>query len=116
MATESSRPLVRPFDRYGRLEWVAVALAVLTGLIHVYLGVTRGVPPFTVAGVGFFLGVAVFLTRYWRRAFYLVAAVFAAVQVLLWVLGGMRFFQVGVVDKLVQVALVAVALALYRSG
>jgi len=107
---------VRPLDAHAPLHWAAVALAAVSGVIHVYLGVVEGIPPFVVAGVGFFVGIAVFLTRFWRRLFYPVAAVFAFVQIALWLAGGMRFFTLGVVDKVVQAAFVVVVLYLYRVG
>lgn len=114
--TAASREPVLAVDSRSGLEWVAAGLAVVTGVIHLSLGLTRGIPQFTAAGVGFLLGVAVFLTRYWRRPFYLVAALYAAVQVVLWVQGGMRLFEIAVVDKAVQVAFVAVVLYLYWRG
>lgn len=113
--TETRTPLVRPFDTHATLHWVAVALAGVTGLIHLSLGLANGIAPFVVAGVGFLVGIAVFLSRYWRRWLYLVAAAFALVQVVLWLAAGMRFFAIGVVDKAVQVAFVAVTLYLWRT-
>lgn len=112
MATGTERGRVARTDLDG-LEWLAVALALATGGVHVYLGVVDDLFSFVLAGVGFFAGVAVYLTRYWRRWFYPVAAAYAGVQVVLWLAFGMRNFELGVVDKTVQVALVAVALALY---
>jgi len=97
-------------------EWLAVLLAVVTALIHIYLGVTEGLTPFVLAGIGFLLGAVVFLTAYWRRWFYLVAALFAAVQIVLWIVAGMRFFQIGAADKVVQALFVVVVLYLYRAG
>jgi len=95
------------------LHWLAVALALGTGLVHLYLGFVYGLAPFVLAGVGFLVGVVVFFTRYWRPWFYLVAALYAAVQVVLWLASGMRFFQLGFVDKVFQAALVLVVLYLY---
>jgi hypothetical protein len=112
MATGTERSRVARTGLDGP-EWLAVALAVATGVVHVYLGVVDDLLVFVLAGVGFFAGVAVFFTRYWRRWFYLVAAAYAGAQVALWLAFGMRNFELGVVDKTVQVALVAVALVLY---
>ena len=112
--TETRGTAIRPTAAYGTLHWLAVALAAVTGAIHVYLGVVEGILPFTIAGVGFFVGIAVFLTRYWRRWFYLLAAVFTLVQIVLWIAGGTQFFTAGAIDKAVQAAFVAVVLYLYR--
>lgn len=100
-------------DSRSGLQWLAVVLALATAVVHIYLGATRGITPFLAVGVGFVAGVLVFLTRYWRRSFYLVAALFTVAQVVLWVTGGMRLFEIGVVDKVIQVALVVVVLVLY---
>ncbi|MFD1585682.1 hypothetical protein ACFR9U_01705 [Halorientalis brevis] len=94
----------------------AVLLAAISGGIHLLLALEEwGEPgeavPFLLAGIGFFLGIALLLfTEKRRRLLSLLGAGFTAVQVPLWVLGGMDEFTIGVADKVVQVLLVAVLL------
>ena len=92
-----------------------VGLAVVTGLIHLYLG-PIAFAGFYAAGAGWLLGAAVFLTTYWRRWMYLVAALYAVVQIGLWVASGFQFLQLGAVDKAVELAFIAIAVQLYREG
>lgn len=96
----------------------AVVLAALTGAIHLWLALEEwGEPheavPFLLAGVGFFVGIGfVLFTERRRTLLYLLAAAFTAVQIPLWVFGGMDEFTVGVVDKVIQALLVVVLLYL----
>jgi hypothetical protein len=68
--------------------YVAIALAAVTAVIHLLLaprviGFSRTLAIlFALNGLGFLGGIAVFLTRYWRRELYLVAAGYAIVTCL----------------------------------
>lgn len=108
-------------DRGGRLarldglHWAAVVLAVVTGLIHVYLGVVEGRLPLVIAGVGFFGGVGVFLAGYRGRWFYLAAIAYTAIQVVAWaVVNAGAYTVLGFVDKAVQLLLITVVADLVR--
>ncbi|WP_251341943.1 DUF7475 family protein [Haloplanus halophilus] len=103
-----------------RLHWFGVALAAVTGLVHLYFGVLaidtlQGVS-FVLAGVAFFVAILLLLVGYRRRLLYLVGIPFTGVQILLYfylnwpnVLG-----PGGIGDKVVQVTLIAVLVVLYR--
>ena len=96
------------------LGWLAVALVVVTGAIHVYAGVVEGRIPVALAGVGFFGALALYLLNYRRRLLYLVGIVYTAVQLPLWyVVKAGEFTTVGYVDKAVQVVLVLLLAYLY---
>jgi hypothetical protein len=78
----------------GTLGYLAVVLAVVTGVIHLLLA-TRVITfsqtlaiLFALNGLGFLGGTAIFLTRYWRRELYLVAAAYAAVTFIAFFLWG----------------------------
>ena len=122
MATEGAdaRPLFTLDSRTG-VHWAAVVLAAVTGAIHLFLGVrvVNFAPAmgylFVLAGLGFFGGIAVFLSRYWRRELYLVAAGYAVLQILAWLALG-QFNALGYVDKAVQVGFVALVIYLYRAS
>ncbi|MFC7045948.1 hypothetical protein ACFQH6_11470 [Halobacteriaceae archaeon GCM10025711] len=96
------------------LHWAAIALALVTGVLHVYAGVVEGRVPLTLAGLGFFGAVALFLANYRRRLLYVVGVVYTGIQVPLWyVVNSPEFTTVGYVDKVVQVVLVVVLAYLY---
>lgn len=68
--------------------YVAIVLAAVTGVIHLFLAPqvigfsrTLGIL-FALNGLGFVGGVVVYVTRYWRRELFLVAAGYAVVTVL----------------------------------
>ena len=109
------------------LHWVGVVLAAITGVLHLVLTVQLGLGSlvglggsFLVAGVGFFAGAAAVLADYRRRQFYLLGIPFTAGQIVLWyVLNDPSFSEIspGIVDKVVQVALIGVLIVLYsREG
>jgi hypothetical protein len=68
--------------------YLANDFAVITGVIHLLLapqvlGFSQELGVlFALNGLGFFFGVGVYLSDYWRREFYLVAAGYAAVTFL----------------------------------
>ncbi|WP_440769251.1 DUF7475 family protein [Natronorubrum sp. DTA28] len=104
-------------------HWVAIALALVTAVIHLILGVDflphwMGVA-FLVATVGFALGIALVLLDYRRRLVYLLGIPFTAGQVILWYAAnqpaGLGDLTVaGVVDKVAQLLLIVVLVVLYR--
>ena len=104
------------------LHWLAGALALVSGVVHLVLGVMfidqpNGVP-FVLAGLGFFGGVALALVDYRRRLLYLVGILFVAVQIVAYYfinyLNQPAFSPIEVVDKVAQVVLVVVLVVLYR--
>lgn len=103
----------------GPLHWTGIALAVITGVIHLYLGVSfiddsLGVP-FLVAGGGFLAGSLAVLLDYRRRLVYLLGIPFTLGQIVAWyALNAPDFGAMGIGDKIVQVALVVVLVVLYR--
>lgn len=66
--------------------YVAVVMAIVTGALHLLI-VGRAPDQtlqilFALNGLGFLGGAALYLTRYWRRELYLVAALYALVTIL----------------------------------
>lgn len=99
------------------LDWVAVALGVVLAGIHVYLGVTTDRSPFVVVGAGFLLGVAFFLTRYWRPVFYLLGVIYGLVLGFIWILNGMQYQTIGLVTSALSIAfLVLISYLFAREG
>ena len=108
-------------------HWLGIVAAVVTAAIHLLLGV-RLLPSglgvsFVLAGLGFLGAVVLVLVGYRRRAVYVVGIPFTLVQILAWyylnfVTLGKSFpadiGALGAVDKLAQVVLLAVLVALLR--
>ncbi|WP_251328958.1 DUF7475 family protein [Haloplanus pelagicus] len=103
-----------------RLHWLGIALAAITGIVHLYFGVLaidtlQGIS-FVLAGVAFFVAILLLRLDYRRRLLYLVGIPFTGVQIVLYfylnwpdVLG-----PGGIADKIVQAGLIAVLVVLYR--
>lgn len=117
MATDSGVTLRT--ESLTTLHWAGVALATVTGVLHLYLGVSFVTDPlgwsFLVAGVGFLGGVVAVLTDYRRRLLYLLGIPFTAGQLPAWyVVNAPDFSALGYFDKAVQVTLIVVLVVLYR--
>lgn len=100
------------------VHWVGILLAVVTGLIHLFLGVSFIAEPlgwsFLGAAVGFFAGTIAVLIDYRRRLVYVLGIPFTAGQIVLWyVVNAPDFSPLGIGDKIVQVALIVVIAVLY---
>lgn len=102
------------------LHWIGIVLALLTGIIHLFLGVRFLSSPlgvsFVLAGVGFVGAVVLLLFDYRRRLLYLVGIPFIGIQVVLYFLLNWPdvVSPVGIADKVVQLSLIAVLVVLYR--
>jgi hypothetical protein len=108
------------------LHWAGIALAAITGVIHLFLGVSfapsgLGIS-FLVAGVGFLAGIGLVLLGYRSGWVYALGAAFTAGQIVLWYYlnfaAGPKSFPGGVgtlgaVDKIAQVLLLVVLGVLY---
>ncbi|MFC4358619.1 hypothetical protein ACFO0N_11775 [Halobium salinum] len=100
------------------LHWAGIALAAISGVIHLWLGVSFFPSPFgvafLVAAIGFFAGIAGVLVDVRRRALYALGVPFTAGQIVIWyAVNGLKLAPVDLVDKVAQLALVAVLLVLY---
>ncbi len=127
MATaESEQPTV-DLDSLNAFHWVGIVAALVTAAVHLLLGV-RMFPTgmgisFLLAGLGFLGGIALVLLDYRRRAVYALGIPFTAVQIVLWYyvifIAGSRSFPadvgtLGAIDKVAQVVLIAILIALLR--
>lgn len=92
------------------IEWTAARLAlvlltVLTAVLHFALATTTGDTTFAALAVGLLAGFVVFFTDLWQPVLYLVGAIYVGVMTVVWVLAGMPFLALAVVDKTIQVVL-----------
>lgn len=128
MATSETRGFALRTDSLSGLHWVGILAALISAVIHLLLGV-RMVPSgqgisFVLAGLGFLGAVVLILIDYRRRTVYAVGIPFVLVQIALWYVinfaTGPKSFPAdvgafGAVDKIAQVALLAVLVVLLRS-
>ena len=96
-----------------QLQWLAVALVVVTGVLHVYAGIVEGRIPVALAGVGYAGALVLFFFDYRRRLLYLLGIPYTAVQFPLWIVAKSEYGMIDYVDKAVQVALILVLIYLY---
>lgn len=104
------------------LDWIAVVLALVTGVVHLALGIMffPGAQPvaFLLAGIGFFAAVVLFLLNYRRRLLYLIGVPFVALQIVLYLWLNQRVdpavSPLEGIDKAVQVVLLVILVVLYR--
>lgn len=95
-------------------HWLALTLVVLTGVIHLYAGITEGRLPVLLAGVGFLAAVGLFLHAYRRRLLYLLGIPYTGIQIPLWyVAKSGEYTPIGYADKVIQVVLVGLFAYLY---
>ncbi|MFB6106584.1 MAG: hypothetical protein ABEJ70_06395 [Halobacteriaceae archaeon] len=99
------------------LHWLAIALAAVTGAVHLYLYLLEDWLPFLLAGLGFFGAIVllIVLPRY-RRSLYPVGVLYVLAQIVGYVLLPLGPAWLGYLDKAVQVLLVLVLVQLYRTS
>jgi hypothetical protein len=109
-------------DSMTTLHWIGVALAAVSGIVHLVLGI-RFLPgafgiSFLVATAGFAAGIAAILLDYRRRLFYLVGIPFTAGQIVIFawtvVQGINSLGPIAIVDKGAQIAFVVVLVLLLQ--
>ena len=114
-------------DSLSGLAYLGIVAAVVSAVIHLRLGVGFIDSPlgisFLLAGLGFLGAIVLVLFDYRRRTVYAVGIPFTAIQIVLWyyvnfVAGDYVFpadvGTLGAIDKVAQVVLILVLLALLR--
>lgn len=123
---DAQRSLLRT-DSLGALHWVGIAAALVSAAVHFLLGIrmfpTGLAISFLLAGFGFVGAVVLVVLDYRRRLVYAVGIPFTVVQIVAWYyvifVTTPRTFPadmdaISTIDKLAQVVLVAVLVALLR--
>lgn len=101
------------------LDGAFLVLAALLAGIHIYLGLFASFVPddratqFVLIGLALLVGPVVYFTTYWRPILYLLGAGFATYLGVLWLLGGMEFFLLGVFTGVVATSFVLLGLYLF---
>ena len=96
-----------------QLQWIAIALVVITGVLHLFAGVVEGRAPVALAGIGYAGALVLFFLNYRRRLLYLIGIPYTAVQFPLWIVAKSEYGTIDYVDKAVQVLLILVLIYLY---
>lgn len=116
MDTESLEPI----------HWLALVLAAITGVIHLILAFEQmpspiGLPTplgisFLLAGLGFIAWISLVLLDWRRPLLYLLAIPYVGLQIVMFVALNWPdlITPIAVVDKTVQLVLIAVLIVLYR--
>ncbi|MDR5657407.1 hypothetical protein RH831_09465 [Halodesulfurarchaeum sp. HSR-GB] len=129
MATSTSTEGGLRTEPLTGLHWVGIGAALVSGAIHLLLGI-RFFPSglgisFLLAGLGFLGAIGLVLRGYRRRLVYGVGVPFVLVQLVLWYVinfaSGPKSFPadvgtLGAIDKIAQFVLVGVLIALLRSS
>lgn len=96
------------------LEGFALALALLTGAVHLYLYVHHGGFAMLLAGMGFVGAAVLFLLGVDRRSLYAAGVPFVAIQIYLWWAAGTpHVLSYGLFDKVVQSGLLVLLCYLF---
>ncbi|MWV64069.1 hypothetical protein GRS48_04410 [Halorubrum sp. JWXQ-INN 858] len=112
----NARSSVLRFNEVGDWTWVywlGVALSVAIAAVNLSVGIVASEPALFVVGCSFLLGVGLFFTRLWSPVLYLLGVLHVGVLGVLWVLSGMGFLAVGLLNGGLSLALVAVAMYLF---
>lgn len=100
---------IRPnLDRLGPLHWLGIVLAAITGANHLYLFTTEDWLPFVLAGVGFFVAIGLLLFNVNRLYLYPLGVIYTFAQIVGYLMMPLGPLWIVVLDKSVQVALIAV--------
>jgi len=127
MATTGAQQPAVDVGSLNGLHWIGIVAALISAAVHLLIGVrmfpsAMGIS-FILAGLGFIGGVGLLVIDYRRRAVYAVGIPFTLVQIVLWYVinfaGGTKSFPadigtLGAIDKIAQVVLIAVLIALLR--
>lgn len=105
----------------GIAAYVAIITALISAAIHLWLAPivmafdTIQAYLFVLAGIGFIGGIVVFLTRYWRREFYLVAVLYGLALLIAFVVMSGPINPLSIASKLAEVVFVVATAHLYRA-
>jgi len=118
MATEASRETTLQIESLTGLHWIGIVLALITGVLHLFLAVSFIPEPmgwaFLVAALGFFGAIGAILVDFRPRLIYLLGVPFTAGQIVGWyVVNAPDFSPLGIGDKIVQILLIVVVVVLY---
>ncbi len=100
-------------ESWGAYYWVGVLCSVGIVAINFGVGIRTGQPQFLLIGGSFLLGVGLFFTRYWSPVLYLLGVLHVGVLGVMWLLAGMPFLLLGLLNGALSLGLATIALVLF---
>ena len=119
--TTAGSPLITGIPT-GIVPYILISAAVVSAAIHFWLTPvviefdTTQAMLFVLAGLGFVGGIVVYATRFWRREFYLLAALFALAQILVFFVMGGPVNIMAIASKTAEAVVVLAAGYLYMTA
>ena len=105
----------------GIVPYLMIGAALVSAAVHFWLtpvviefNTTQAIL-FVLAGLGFVGGIGVYVSRFWRREFYLLAALFALAQIIAYFLMSGPLNTMAIVSKAAEAVVVLAAGYLYTS-
>jgi hypothetical protein len=96
-------------EHLNSVEASLISGAVITGLIHLYVGISQSFGTLTLAGAGFLGGAVLFVLDRYRNLVVLASLPYTGVQFIFYYQSyGLNFGPVAAVDKLVQAGFILV--------
>ena len=115
MATTTRRRFRFETESLTSLHWIALVLAAITGVIHLYLFTTEGWIPFLLAGAGFFGAIVLVLFNVYRHWLYAAGIVYTLAQIVGYFMFPFEIsMMITVIDKAAQVLLILILVQLFR--
>jgi hypothetical protein len=94
-------------ERVGKIEVLLLSCAAITGVIHLYIGLTQSYHTLSWAGAGFLGGAVIFLSGYFRNLVVAASIPYTLVQFVFYYQSyGLNFWPLAAFDKIVQVVFV----------
>ncbi|MFC6825019.1 DUF7475 family protein [Halopelagius fulvigenes] len=106
----------------GVVPYVMIAAALVSAAIHLWLvpvviafDITQAIL-FVLAALGFVAGVVIYVTRYWRREFYLLMGLLAVAQIVAYFVMGGPANTMAIVSKSAEAIVALAATYLYTTA
>jgi len=91
----------------GRKELLLILTASITGFIHLYVGYTQMFQTLTLAGFGFFGGIALFLSGKYRNLITAISIPYTAIQFVFYYNSyGLNLGPLALIDKIIQLVFI----------
>lgn len=113
MSTTDTRGVPSDLDSWSWIHWLGIVLSLGIAAINVFVGYTEGRTPFFVVGASFLLGVVLFVSRLWSPVLYLLGVLHVGILGIFWVLSGLQFRTLGVINGILSVGVALIALYLF---
>lgn len=115
MADPDTRSVFRTGEigSWGAPYWLGLLCSVGIAAINLYVWTLTAMPQFLAIAGSFTFGIALFFTRFWSPALYLVGVAHVIALGVVWALGGRAYLVLGVANGVFSVGLLAIALSLF---